>query len=212
MRNRAWRIMWAVVAGACLAGAAALVWLWLRPAPVDALVDLDGNTVVLEDPPDVEAADPVPTGGRFAAPAQGLDVPLSEMNVVRNVINPPTLTDAFLVRGFGSPHVPGSGLVVVAMHAVRGGTAPGNAFFDMGATASPVTVAAGDPLEVDGVPYTVTRTQVLDKRAASMSDEIWANPAGRDGELLVLTCLQRAQETGSARENLVIFAQRADRA
>ncbi len=209
MRN-GWRILWSVVAAVCLAGAAVLVWLSQRPAPEDALVDLDGNPVVLEDPPDAQAADPVPTGGRFIAPAQDLDVPLSEMSVVDNVINPPTLTDAFLVRGFGSPHVPGTGLVVVAMHAVRGGNAPGNAFFDMGATASPVTVAAGDPLEVDGVRYVVTGTQVLGKAAASTSDEIWADPAAREGELLVLTCLQRASETGSARDNLVVFATRSD--
>jgi hypothetical protein len=200
----------AVAAVLCLAAAGVLAWLALRPAPAgpDALVDLDGNHVVLDDPPDVQAADPVPTGGRFVAPRQGLDVPLARMNVVRNVINPPTLTDAFLVRGYGSPHEPGSGLVVVAMHAVRGGNAPGNAFFAMGPTSSHVTVTPGDPLQVDGITYVVTSSEVLDKAAASASDAVWANPAGRDGELVVLTCLQRATEHGAAQDNLVILAKR----
>lgn len=209
MRGNAWRIGWSVVAALCLAGAATLAWLALRPAPGSVFRDLDGRPVVLDDPPDVAASDAVPTGGRFVAPRQHLDVPLLEMSVVNNVINPPTLTDAFVVRGFGSPQVPGSGLVVVSMHAVRGGNAPGNAFFDMGGTASPVTIAPGDPLEVDGVTYTVTRTQVLGKDAASTSADIWARPSQRDGELVVLTCLQRATEQGPARDNLVIFATRS---
>jgi hypothetical protein len=209
MRGNTWRLVWSVVAALCLAGAGTLAWLALRPAPGTTFVDMDGRPVVLDDPPDVAASDPVATGGRFVAPRQHLDVPLFEMNVVNNVINPPTLTDAFVVRGFGSPQVPGSGLVVVTMHAVRGGNAPGNAFFDMGPTASPVTIAVGDPLQVDGVTYTVTRTQVLDKTAASTSADIWARPAQRDGELVVLTCLQRATEQGPARDNLVLFATRS---
>jgi len=209
MRGSRWRMFWSVVAVVCLAGAGTLTWLALRPPPGSTFVDLDGRPVVLDDPPDVAASDPVPTGGRFVATSQKLDVPLLEMNVVNNVINPPTLTDAFLVRGYGSPKAPGSGLVVVTMHAVRGGNAPGNAFFDMGPTASPVTVAAGDPLEVDGVAYTVTGTQVLGKAAASTSAAIWANPSQRDGELVVLTCLQRATEQGPARDNLVIFAKKS---
>jgi hypothetical protein len=170
--------------------------------------------VVLDEEPDVAAADPAPLPqgddgvGRFQAPAQGLDVPLVAMNVVRGVINPPTLTDAFVVRGFGMPDEPGSGLVVVAMHAVRGGNAPGNAFFEMGATESPVVVAAGDTLRVDGVDYTVTRTEVEAKGDVATSAEIWGDPQGRDGELVVITCLQRTGETGAAADNLVLFAQR----
>jgi hypothetical protein len=116
-----------VVAFACLVGAGVFVWLALRPVE-GALTDLSGNQVVLDEEPDVAAADPAPLPqgddgvGRFQAPAQGLDVPLVAMNVVRGVINP-----------------------------------PGNAFFEMGATESPVVVAAGDTLRVDGVDYTVTR-------------------------------------------------------
>lgn len=211
-RRGAFRAVMAVVALCCLVGAGVLLWIGLNPAVTAggaALLDLDGRPVVLDDVPDAAAADPVPTGGTFAAPRQGLEVPLVEMNVVRDVINPPTLTDAFLVRGFGSPREPGSGLVVVAMHAVRGGNAPGNAFFTMGATESPLTVEVGDPLVVDGVEFAVTGSQVLGKDAAASSDAVWGRPAERDGELVVITCLQRTWEWGSAADNLVIFAQRA---
>jgi hypothetical protein len=197
-----------VVAVVCLVAAGFLAWQALRPASGDGLVDLDGRPVVLDDVPDVAAADPVPTGGRFEAPAQGLDVPLVEMNVVDGVINPPTLTDAFLVRGYGDPHEPGSGLVVVAMHAVRGGHAPGNVFFDMGPTDSPVTVRAGDRLIIDGVAFEVTGSEVIGKTVLSASDDIWASWPDRDGEAVILTCLQRATETGSAQDNLVIYARR----
>ncbi len=213
-RRSAGRWVALVVAVACLAGAATLGWLALRPAP-GSLVDLDGNRVVLDDAPDVQAADPVPLpegpggAGRLVAPAQGLDVPLVAANVVDGVINPPTLTDAFLVRGFGRPGEPGSGLVVVAMHAVRGGSAPGNAFFDLRADASPLTVADGDVVHVDGVAFTVTGSSVLSKQDTATSAEVWGDPAGRDGELVLVTCLQRSGATGSASENLVVFARRA---
>lgn len=203
-----------LVALACLVGAGTLAWLALRPVP-DGLVDLAGNRVVLDDLPDVAAADPVPlaTGpegaGRFVAPRQGLDVPLVAMSVVSGVINPPTLTDAFLVRGFGTPDEPGSGLVVVAMHAVRGGAAPGNAFLDVRPDATSPSVEVGDVVHVDGVAYTVTGSQVIPKGVAATSPEIWGDPDGRDGELVLVTCLQRARETGSADDNLVVFAQRS---
>ncbi len=102
----------------------------------------------------------------------------------------------------------GSGLVVVAMHAVRGGDAPGNVFFEMEPTSSPVLVAAGDVLRVDGVEYVVTRTAVEGKGAVATSSDVWGDAAQRDGELVVITCLQRAGETGAAADNLVIFAER----
>ncbi|ACZ31845.1 hypothetical protein Xcel_2831 [Xylanimonas cellulosilytica DSM 15894] len=205
-----------VFALACLAGAGVLLYLALRPAADGGLRDMDGNAVVLDEEPDVAAADPVPLpegpdgAGRFLAPAQELDVPLLEMNIVRGVVNPPSLTDAFLLRGFGTPDEPGSGLVIVTMHAVRGGNAPGNVFFRMEATDSPVTVAEGDPLVVDGVEYVVVRSEVMSKDAASSSADIWGDVAERDGELVLITCLQRAGATGVAADNLIVFAQRVD--
>ena len=207
-RGAAGRVVALLIAAVLLAGA----WYLLRESqqpPADALLDLDGNAVLLYPAPDVEAADARPTGGVFVAPAQGLEAPLLEMNVVRDVINPPTLTDAFLVRGFGTPHDETSGLVVVAFHAVRGGNAVGNAFFDMEPTTSPLRVAAGDPLWVDGVEFVVTDARVLGKEAAAASSDVWGDAAERHGELVVLTCLQRLGHQGAAAENLVIFAQRA---
>ncbi len=94
------------------------------------------------------------------------------------------------------------------MHAVRGGNAAGNAFFALGSEQSPVLVIPGDVLHVDGVVYTVTRSDVLTKSAATTSDAIWADPQGRDGELVVITCLQYTSATGAADENLVIWAHR----
>ncbi|QAY69120.1 class F sortase [Xylanimonas protaetiae] len=211
-RPSAGRVVALLFAAACLVGAGVLASMALRPAP-GGLVDLSGNRVVLDDVPDVAAADPVALpeegsdgAGRFVAPRQGLDVPLVAMNVVDGVINPPTLTDAFLVRGHGTPQEPGSGLVVLAMHAVRGGNAPGNAFFAMEAAESPVTVEVGDVLLVDGVAYTVTGHRVMSKDDAASSAEVWGDPAGRDGELVLITCLQRQGESGSATDNLVVFA------
>ena len=54
-------------------------------------------------------------------------MPLLSAQITDGIINPPTMTDAFVYREYGDPGVPGSGLVVVAMHAVRSGEAPGNA-------------------------------------------------------------------------------------
>jgi hypothetical protein len=211
MTKSAVRTLASVVAVLCLVAGGVFGWLALRPSPAapGSVADLDGNQVVADDLPDVAATDPVPTGGRFVAPNQGLDVPLYEMDVVDNVINPPSMADAFLVRGYGSPSDPATGLVVVAMHSVRDGNGPGNAFFEVRPDSSPVTIQSGDELQVDGVTYVVTGYKVVAKTDATGSGAIWANPSERKGELVVLTCLQRAGERGSARDNLVIFAQQA---
>ncbi len=207
-RSVAGRVVSAVLAVVLLGAAGYLVREVLRP-PSDALLDLDGNHVVLDPFPDVEAAQAVPLDGVFFAPSLGLSAPLVAMNVTDGVINPPSLTDAFLVRGFGTPGDDESGLVVVAFHAVRGGNAVGNAFFDMEPTASPVLVSVGDPIWVDDVEFVVTGAQVLDRDAAAASSEIWGDAENRHGELIVLTCLQRVGATGQATENLVIHAVRA---
>ncbi|MFE6970450.1 hypothetical protein [Isoptericola sp. NPDC057653] len=192
----------------CLAGAS---WL-VRSAVVGdpgALTDMDGRQVVLEHAPDATGAQAAPTGGHFVAPEQGLDVPLLAMTVTGQVVNPPSLVDAYLLRGYGSPTDPGSGLVVVAMHAVRDGHAPGNAFVDPDEGAQ-VSLDAGDPLVVDGVAYAVDGVEVLGKDRAAQS--LWDDAPARDGELLVLTCLQRPGTAGAAAENLVVHATRTTRA
>lgn len=169
------------------------------------LRDLDGRPVALESAPDVDAADVRATGGRLVAPHQELDVPLLAMTSPSGTLTPPTLTDAFLLREHGAPGTPGTS--VVAVHAVAGGNAPGNAFVDPTPAGPVVTVAAGDPLVVDGVTYTVTSAEVLDKQAARTAQSIWGPADDRTDRLVVLTCLQRGG-TGPATENLVIHAVR----
>src|SRR5699024_6117028 len=94
--------------------------------------------------------------------------------VTHGIINPPSMTDAFLYRDYGDPQVPDSGLVLIALHAVRSGQAPGNRFVDLSEEQQPVVrIAAGDALEVDGQHYRVTGTEVLTKVAATHNSRLW---------------------------------------
>lgn len=196
-----------------MALAAAVVLLGLAFWPdgdaAGTLRDLDGRPVVLDEAPDTDGADLRPTGGRFQAPAHGLDVPLVEMTATGGVLNPPTLTDAFLLRDPGRETPSGTRPLVVAMHSVRDGRAPGNAFFERGAPDPAVLVDPGAELVVDGIPYVVERTEVLGKAQAARSPEIWGPLADGGDRLVVLTCLQRAGTTGFAAENLVLHAARS---
>ncbi|MCA5895181.1 hypothetical protein LEP48_17775 [Isoptericola sp. NEAU-Y5] len=194
---------------AALTGAAGLTWLALGDDPGGhVLTDLDGHRVALDAVPDTRAADVRPTGGRFQAPSQGLDVPLVEMSVAGGVLNPPTLTEAFVVRDPDGETAEGVRPRVVALHAVRDGRAPGNAFFEHAAADPAPTVRAGDELVLDGVRYTVEGTDVRTKAEAAQSADIWApRPDGAD-RLVIITCLQRAGRTGAAAENLVVHAAR----
>lgn len=207
--NRGVRRVLGVVAVLALLGAATLAWVALRSEPVcdDALRDLDGRCAVLDEAPDVAGADLRPTGGRFQAPEQDLDVPLVEMSLTGGTLNPPSLTDAFLVRGDQSE---GSGRArLVAMHAVRDGRAPGNAFFEPGVADPAVLIGPGDPVVVDGMEFTVTKAEVLTKDEAAVSQEIWGDQPDAESRLVVVTCLQRAGTAGPAAENLVVHAVRA---
>lgn len=189
-----------------LLGAGAVAWddaAGDRASHGTVLRDLDGRGVVLESVPDVERADVRATDGRLVAPRQELDVPLLTMASTAGTLTPPTLTDAFLLREHGDPGTPGTS--VVAMHAVTGGNAPGNAFVEPTTSGPVVSVAAGDPLVVDGVTYTVTSTEVLDKQAARASEDIWGEADDGVDRLVVVTCLQRGG-AGRATENLVIHA------
>lgn len=187
-----------------LAGVGWLVWSSTRAR---AFLDLDGRRIALADAPDVGGCAAAPTGGRFVAPAHGLDVPLCGMSPTDGEIKPPTLVEAFLVRGYGAPDQPGTGLTVIAMHAVCDGRAPGNAFCELGAGHRQVTVRPGDPLVVDGVGYAVTHTEVLGRSAARYA--IWGAAAHWTDELVVITSLQAAPGSAEENEHLVVFAQRA---
>jgi hypothetical protein len=199
-----------VVIVASVLGAAGLAWLaFTEGKPAAVLTDMDGRRVALEEAPELEGADMVPTGGRFLAPSQGIDVPLVKMSPSGGVVNPPTLTDAFLLRDPHRGSDAGTRARVVAMHAVRDGRAPGNAFFEPGAPDPSLTVAPGDELFVDGARYVVESTEVLMKGDAARSPEIWGYHPDGEERLVVLTCLQRSSGHGPAPENLVLHAVRA---
>lgn len=171
--------------------------------------DLDGRRVVWDDPPDAAQARPVPTGGTFEAPRQGLSVPLLDVSLTGGVINPPTMQDAFRYREFGDPHDPATGLVIVATHAVRDGRAPGNHLASVQGGQPQVLVTQGEPLIVDGVHYTVTQTFVASKDEVAADPRLWGPDAGQDHDLAVITCLQRPGAVGQALENVVVLAERA---
>jgi len=207
--SRLLRAVSVVVVALAMLGATGATVLWLREGGTSTATgprDLDGRAVALDDAP----GDAVRgrAAGRFEAPRQGLDVPLVELAVTGTELVPPTFTDAFLVDGPADADAAGERPVVVAMHALREGRAPGNAFFEDGAADPAVTVRAGDPLVVDGVAYTVTRTEVLAKSAAARSADVWAAQPGGSERLVVITCLQRAGASGPAAENLLVHAAR----
>ena len=183
------------------------VWVLQRPDSQEHLAhDLDGNQVAWEQPPDLTAAKVEPTGERFAVPGRGLDVPLQTAVVVDRTINPPTLTDAFLYRDFGNPDTPGTGPVVVAMHSVRGGNAPGNALVDpAGQGATGIRITAGDLIEVGGHTYQVTDVQAESKTETANNPRIWTSPDSDD--LVVITCLLDNSVPLADQLNLVIFAE-----
>ncbi|QAY69811.1 class F sortase [Xylanimonas protaetiae] len=206
--RRVLRLVLVAVLALSLAGAGLTLWeQHLRPDAATTLRDLDGRRVELDLPPDLEAAAVEPTGGRFVAPDHGLDVPLVWMSVDGSVLNPPTLTDAFVVRD-PAPAADGAGgrPRIVAMHAVRGGRAPGNAF---AASSGEVLAAPGDRLYVDGDLYVVDTVEVVPKEAAERDASIWGVRDDGDVRLVVLTCLQRPGGPTRAPDNLVLHASRA---
>ncbi|KYH43415.1 class F sortase [Branchiibius sp. NY16-3462-2] len=200
----------AVVVGALAVAGFSLRQYVAAPEPTHSgLTDMNGAIVVPDDPPDVQGAQVRSTGKRFVAPDQGLDVPLDSMDVTGGVINPPSFATAFLIRQYGQPDDPASGLSVVTMHAVYGGRSPGNYLFSMAPDDSHAVIRAGDPVLVAGVGYTVTSTMVIDKVAATDSQRMWGRWKERGNELMIITCLQRAgQGSVHAADNLVVFARR----
>lgn len=179
------------------------------PANSVLLADLDGRPVVLDPPPpEVEPADGEwdllrQAAGRLRAPGQGLDVALLPMQVRYGVVNPPTLRDAFEV----TPQAPGAPRVI-AMHAVRGGRAAGNALFSQHEQVPRILIGPGDLLQVAEQAFVVDEVLVLDQQDAAASERIWGSSAGQSDRLVIITCLQHPDATGPAEENLVVFAHR----
>jgi hypothetical protein len=187
----------------------ALLTAWWRSDGVEgpSAKDMAGNVVAF-DAPDAAAAQVEEMGETFSAPAQELTVPLLSAVAVNGVINPPTLTDAYLYREYGDPRRPRSGTVVVAVHSVRGGQAPGNALVEpaSGDHEPAVRVRAGDELVVAGVRYRVTATELVAKSETARDDSIWQ---GRSG-LVVLTCFPDPAVRLADQLNLVVRAERVD--
>jgi hypothetical protein len=193
------------VAGA-LVGAVVLLGLAWRGSAGTVLLDMDGRRIALDVDPGPASTGVRATGGRFQAPAHDLDVPLLEMAAAGDVLNPPTLTDAFLLRDPDRTSGPGTRPRVVVVHAVRGGRAPGNALLSPDGTAP--AVRPGDDLWVDGVRYTVAVAEVLPQRHAARSPAIWAHHDDGVDRLVVLTCLTGSTGDGPASHNLVVHARR----
>lgn len=166
--------------------------------------DLSGQDVLWDQPPDLEGSAVRETGARFRAPRQDLSVPLMSAVINNNEINPPTLTAAYWYRDVGA--LDGPGAAVVAMHAVRGGRGPGNAFVELGSQrdTSDVLISRGDPLHAGGWSYRVTRTMVTSKQATAADARIWGERGAH--RLVVITCLLEPGVALEEQKNLVVFA------
>lgn len=143
---------------------------------------------------EVEAMDITETGDRIQLDRLGLDAPLSDMNVVNDEVNPPTVDEGYRLRD----HV----TTYVVLHSLKGAEAPGNVLFDMDSGES--TVRQGDVIDVAGDSFEVTETRVVNRVALSREDEIWGEDEDR---LVVITCLQRTG--GGSVDNVLVMAERA---
>lgn len=177
------------------------------PAAITA-PDMRGDTVALEAgvtaaPPEVSRA-VADIGERFAVPAVGLDVPLGSLDVVGDEITPPGFTSAYWVGNLGVAVDGGTqGTVFVVMHALSGGgLAPGNFLVDPDHETA--KVSPGDMIEVAGISYHVSGSEVIAKTDLPGHSEVWASVPGR---LVIITCLARPN-SGSASSNVVIYADR----
>lgn len=200
-----WLTVTALLAAVAASGLLALWWV-RRDAP-GALRDLDGNEVALAGV-DAAASMVEETGDLLRVPDLDLSVPLLSAVVVDGVMNPPTLTDAYWYREFGDPDRAGSGTVVVAMHAVRGGRGPGNALVEPGGGGrAEVRIARGDLVAVGDARYRVRHVSVLSKAATASDARIWSPGRGRD-RLALVTCLVDTSVPLAEQDNLVVMAER----
>jgi hypothetical protein len=136
-------------------------------------------------------------------PSVGLDVPLDSMDAVDGVVTPPGFASAYWVANAGtSPESPADGTVFIAMHSLRsGGWGPGNFLYEPDTGSA--KVEPGAIIETNGRSYEVESVAVIGKSDLASAASVWADAPGR---LVVITCLQRADNAPS-RENFVITAQ-----
>lgn len=189
-------------------GALAL-WVWNPWDKGDSYEDLEGNNVQLEDMPnesEVKEMDIKPVSGDLKIQSVGLGVGLSEMSTYKDkttglgVINPPGLTSAYLVRGYGDVEDSESGTTYIAMHSVAGGSSPGNKVIDI--QAGKIKVQEGDEIEVKGHDFTVTDAYLNSKSETPNDKDLWKQ---EDGKLVIITCLQRT--SGPSVQNAIIVAE-----
>lgn len=180
---------WLVVVGvlALVAISVALVW----PSVQHPKSSVAAQSVQLDSPlspQDAASAHADVGGSRLKAPSVRLDVPLGAMDVVRGVINPPTITDAYWIRQIGvDPATPARGTVYVVIHSVHGGVAePGNLL--LGPTGGPA-LAVGSEIDVANDVYIVTKREVVNQDALPNRADVWASVPNR---LVLITCDQRA--------------------
>ena len=199
---------WAVVGILACTGVVAVVAGSLVGSGIDASAtprDLEGAAVAFEpgaSPPPTSRSRAVDDEGmRLRAASHGLDVALGSLDSVDGEVTPPGFTSAYVVRDRSVAWDDAStGTVVVAMHALSGGSAPGNAFIDP--ITGETTVGAGDLIDVATRRYTVTQVRRVPKPDLAFDEDLWIPAAGR---LIVITCVPR--EGTAARDNLVVIAQ-----
>lgn len=175
------------------------------------LRDLNGNTVTF-DPGTIPSpkiqrrmrATPGNSEHRLQIPAVGLNVPLGAMNMVNDIIEPPTFTSAYQIRNLGTtpPHA-ATGTVFIAMHSLRdGGVGPGNYLYNT--ATGKAKVSPGQHVTADGTTYTITATTTLSKTRIGSDDAVWADTPDR---LVLITCLELPSGAPSV-DNFVVTAEK----
>lgn len=146
---------------------------------------------------------PVESRG-FIVPKVGISVPYVFINTYFKkgieVINPPTLEEAYVLRHWG---MPGSNTdtTVVALHSVRKyPDIPGSKLVNY-STMEP-SLIAGDEIFVDGFKYIVHSSFQQSKSTVARDSSLWEHRAGR---LLVVTCVP-PRKREKTRSNIIIEA------
>lgn len=156
----------------------------------------------IDDPPsqeEIASMDIEPLDGEFVIESVGLAMPMEEMSVVNNEINPPGFDSAYVVRDYAEPG-DDERMSVIALHSLSGGDVPGNRLIDV--DEQEAKVAPGEKITVGDHTYTVESAFARDKLSAQADDTLWADEPGK---LLIFTCLQRPDGSASV-DNIIIRA------
>lgn len=165
--------------------------------------DMNGNSIQLDEPltgTDIEKMSIEPTENRLIIENLGLNSPISTMNSIDGVINPPDATSAYLLRDYGTTlNKPLKGAIYAVAHSLKSGIGPGNYLFDW--QNDKILVKEKDLIEISNLQYEVSRIDLTDKTKIGEHETIWDNEPGK---LVFITCLQRAQ--GRSLKNLIVEA------